>query len=170
MLTAPCRMDSRKPRQHPRPARFGNRRNPARQRIHRRNRRILRPDQRRRKQHYVRPFGEKPRREARHRHRQPLKLRRFARRQQNRHRRLPTSSPSARYSPIRRGDIVAVHPIRRGTAEAIEVVAHGDKTSAIIGRRISGIKWYEGCHIAAVVRANRRNHYGTPYRNRHPRR
>ncbi|WP_240664889.1 Trk system potassium transporter TrkA, partial [Neisseria meningitidis] len=55
---------------------------------------------------------------------------------------------------IRRGDIVAVHPIRRGTAEAIEVVAHGDKkTSAIIGRRISGIKWPEGCHIAAVVRA-----------------
>ena len=54
---------------------------------------------------------------------------------------------------IRRGDIVAVHPLRRGTAEAIEVVVHGDKnTSAIVGRRISGIKWPNDCHIAAIVR------------------
>ena len=54
---------------------------------------------------------------------------------------------------IRRGDIVAVHPLRRGTAEAIEVVVHGDKnTSAIVGRRISGIKWPSDCHIAAIVR------------------
>ena len=28
---------------------------------------------------------------------------------------------------IRRGDIVAVHSLRRGAAEAIEVIAHGDK-------------------------------------------
>ena len=55
---------------------------------------------------------------------------------------------------IRRGDIVAVHPLRRGTAEAIEVVVHGDKnTSAIVGRRISGIKWPGDCYIAAIVRA-----------------
>jgi len=54
---------------------------------------------------------------------------------------------------IRRGDIVAVHPLRRGTAEAIEVVVHGDKnTSAIVGRRISGIKWPSDCYIAAIVR------------------
>ena len=40
---------------------------------------------------------------------------------------------------IRRGDIVAVHPLRRGTA--------------IVGRRISGIKWPGDCYIAAIVRA-----------------
>lgn len=45
-------------------------------------------------------------------------------------------------------------PSRRGTAEAIEVVVHGDKnTSAIVGRRISGIKWPGDCYIAAIVRA-----------------
>lgn len=54
---------------------------------------------------------------------------------------------------IRRGDVVAVHPLRRGTAEAIEVVAHGDQnTSAIVGRKISDIKWPAGCHFAALVR------------------
>lgn len=43
--------------------------------------------------------------------------------------------------------------LRRGTAEAIEVVVHGDKnTSAIVGRRISGIKWPSDCYIAAIVR------------------
>ncbi|ASK28237.1 Trk system potassium transporter TrkA [Neisseria chenwenguii] len=54
---------------------------------------------------------------------------------------------------IRRGDIAAVHPLRRGTAEAIEVIVHGDKrTSAIVGRRIKDIQWPEGCHFAALVR------------------
>ncbi|OSI35663.1 Trk system potassium transporter TrkA [Neisseria dumasiana] len=56
---------------------------------------------------------------------------------------------------IRRGDVVAVHPLRRGTAEAIEVVVHGDKhTSALVGRRVSEIKWPQGCHFAALVRDN----------------
>ena len=56
---------------------------------------------------------------------------------------------------IRRGDVVAVHPLRRGTAEAIEVVVHGDKhTSALVGRRVSEIKWPQGCHFAALVRGN----------------
>ena len=54
---------------------------------------------------------------------------------------------------IRRGDVVAVHPLRRGTAEAIEVVAHGDpQTSALVGRRVSEVKWPQGCHFAALVR------------------
>ncbi|SUA36595.1 potassium transporter peripheral membrane protein [Neisseria zoodegmatis] len=54
---------------------------------------------------------------------------------------------------IRRGDVVAVHPLRRGTAEAIEVVVHGDKhTSALVGRRVSEVKWPPGCHFAALVR------------------
>ena len=56
---------------------------------------------------------------------------------------------------IRRGDVVAVHPLRRGTAEAIEVVVHGDvKTSALVGRRVSEIDWPQGCHFAALVREN----------------
>ncbi|MCF7529283.1 Trk system potassium transporter TrkA [Neisseria lisongii] len=56
---------------------------------------------------------------------------------------------------IRRGDVVAVHPLRRGTAEAIEVIVHGDKhTSAIVGRRIMDIQWPAGCHFAALVREN----------------
>ena len=54
---------------------------------------------------------------------------------------------------IRRGDVVAVHPLRRGTAEAIEVIVHGDEnTSAIVGRKISDVNWPTGCHFAALVR------------------
>ncbi|WP_066076883.1 Trk system potassium transporter TrkA [Bergeriella denitrificans] len=56
---------------------------------------------------------------------------------------------------VRRGDVVAVHPLRRGTAEAIEVIVHGDKnTSAIIGRRICDVQWPQGCHFAALVRGS----------------
>ncbi|SSY80432.1 Trk system potassium transporter TrkA [Alysiella crassa] len=54
---------------------------------------------------------------------------------------------------VRRGDIAAVYPLRRGAAEAIEVVVHGDeKTSVLVGRKISDIKFPTGCHIAAIVR------------------
>lgn len=54
---------------------------------------------------------------------------------------------------IRRGDIVSVHALRRGTAEAIEVVAHGDqKTSRVVGRRLSEIKLPPGTTIGSIVR------------------
>ncbi|MEZ5537247.1 MAG: Trk system potassium transporter TrkA [Thiolinea sp.] len=54
---------------------------------------------------------------------------------------------------IRRGDIVAVHSLRRGAAEAIEVVAHGDKkTSRVVGRRISEVKLPPSTIIGALVR------------------
>ncbi|MDO4998585.1 MAG: Trk system potassium transporter TrkA [Neisseria sp.] len=54
---------------------------------------------------------------------------------------------------IRQGDVVAVHPLRRGNAEAVEVVVHGTKeTSALVGRKVSEVKWPQGCHIAALVR------------------
>ena len=54
---------------------------------------------------------------------------------------------------VRRGDIAAVYPLRRGAAEAIEVVIHGDeKTSALVGRKISKIKFPSGCYVAAIVR------------------
>ena len=54
---------------------------------------------------------------------------------------------------IRRGDIVAVHSLRRGAAEAIEVVAHGDKkTSRVVGRKISEVKLPPSTTIGALVR------------------
>ena len=56
---------------------------------------------------------------------------------------------------IRQGDVVAVHPLRRGHAEAVEVVVHGTReTSALVGRRVSEVKWPSGCHFAALVRGS----------------
>jgi trk system potassium uptake protein TrkA len=54
---------------------------------------------------------------------------------------------------IRRGDVVAVHALRRGSAEAIEAIAHGDKTSSrVVGRPIEEINLPEGARISAIVR------------------
>ncbi|SEA97187.1 MAG: Trk system potassium transporter TrkA [Candidatus Thiothrix putei] len=54
---------------------------------------------------------------------------------------------------IRRGDIVAVHALRRGSAEAIEVVVHGNyKTSRVVGRRLDEIKLPPSTTIGALVR------------------
>ena len=56
---------------------------------------------------------------------------------------------------IRRGDVEAVHPLRGGNSEAIEIVVHGDKdTSKLVGRRVSAVRWPNGCHVAAVVRGD----------------
>ncbi len=54
---------------------------------------------------------------------------------------------------VRRGDIVNVHSLRRGAAEAIEVVARGDrKTSKVVGRRLEEIDLPVGTTIGAIVR------------------
>jgi trk system potassium uptake protein TrkA len=54
---------------------------------------------------------------------------------------------------IRRGDIVNVHSLRRGAAEAIEIIAHGDKsTSKIVGKAIENIDLPAGTTIGALVR------------------
>ncbi|QKX16655.1 Trk system potassium transporter TrkA [Microbulbifer sp. YPW1] len=54
---------------------------------------------------------------------------------------------------VRRGDMVNVHQLRRGAAEAIEVIAHGDKrTSKVVGRKIEDIDLPEGAAIGAIVR------------------
>lgn len=54
---------------------------------------------------------------------------------------------------IRRGDIVAVHSLRRGAAEALEAIAHGDKSSSmVVGRRIDEIDLPQGTSIGAIVR------------------
>jgi trk system potassium uptake protein TrkA len=54
---------------------------------------------------------------------------------------------------VRRGDVVRVHSLRRGAAEALEVIAHGDKTnSKVVGRRIDEIELPRGVTIGAIVR------------------
>ncbi|WP_415033009.1 Trk system potassium transporter TrkA [Azonexus sp.] len=54
---------------------------------------------------------------------------------------------------VRQADVAVVHSLRRGAAEALEIVAHGDrKTSKVVGRRIDEIDWPHGVTIAAVVR------------------
>ncbi|MFA5370448.1 MAG: Trk system potassium transporter TrkA [Sideroxydans sp.] len=53
----------------------------------------------------------------------------------------------------RQGDVAAVHSLRRGAAEALEVIAHGDRDSSqVVGRRIEEIKLPKGATIGAVVR------------------
>lgn len=54
---------------------------------------------------------------------------------------------------VRQGDIAAVHSLRRGAAEALEVVAHGDRNSSrVVGRRIEEIDLPKGATIGAIVR------------------
>ena len=54
---------------------------------------------------------------------------------------------------IRKGDVVVVHSLRRGAAEAIEAIAHGDKTtSLVVGRSIEEIPLPPGTSIGAIVR------------------
>ena len=54
---------------------------------------------------------------------------------------------------VRRGDVAAVHSLRRGAAEALEVIAHGDRESSqVVGRRMDEIKLPKGATIGALVR------------------
>ena len=54
---------------------------------------------------------------------------------------------------IRRGDVVTVHSLRQGAAEAIEIVAHGDrKTSQVVGRRLDELKLPESATVGALMR------------------
>ncbi|MDP2761826.1 MAG: Trk system potassium transporter TrkA [Sideroxyarcus sp.] len=54
---------------------------------------------------------------------------------------------------VRRGDVAAVHSLRRGAAEALELIAHGDRDSSqVVGRRIDEIKLPKGATIGALVR------------------
>jgi trk system potassium uptake protein TrkA len=62
---------------------------------------------------------------------------------------------------VRRGDCAAVHSLRRGAAEALEIIAHGDrKSSKVVGRRIEEIDLPKGATIGAIVR--RRDGHATP--------
>lgn len=54
---------------------------------------------------------------------------------------------------VRHGDVAAVHSLRRGAAEALELVAHGDRQSSkVVGRRIDEIDLPQGATIGAMVR------------------
>ena len=54
---------------------------------------------------------------------------------------------------VRRGDVVAVHSVRRGRAEALELIAHGDrKTSRVVGKRIREIDLPPGASIVGLIR------------------
>ena len=49
--------------------------------------------------------------------------------------------------------MAAVHSLRRGAAEALELIAHGDRQSSkVVGRRIDEIELPEGATIGAMVR------------------
>ncbi|MDR0528094.1 MAG: Trk system potassium transporter TrkA [Zoogloeaceae bacterium] len=54
---------------------------------------------------------------------------------------------------VRKGDVAAVHSLRRGAAEALEMVAHGEKSnSRVVGRKVGEIDWPPGVTVAAMVR------------------
>jgi trk system potassium uptake protein TrkA len=54
---------------------------------------------------------------------------------------------------VRQGDVAAVHSLRRGAAEALELVAHGDRNSSrVVERRIEEIDLPKGATIGAIVR------------------
>ncbi|MEM1243304.1 MAG: Trk system potassium transporter TrkA [Pseudomonadota bacterium] len=54
---------------------------------------------------------------------------------------------------LRKGDVVNVYSLRRGAAEAIEIVAHGDrKTSNVVGCKLNEIKLPKSALVCAVKR------------------
>ncbi len=54
---------------------------------------------------------------------------------------------------VRKGDIVNVHSLRRGAAEALEAIAHGDRSSSrVVGKAVEDIDLPAGTTIGAIVR------------------
>ena len=54
---------------------------------------------------------------------------------------------------VRQGDVQAVHSLRRGVAEALEIVARGDrKSSRVVGRKVSDLALPRDVHIGLIVR------------------
>ncbi|WP_430009427.1 Trk system potassium transporter TrkA [Methylophaga lonarensis] len=54
---------------------------------------------------------------------------------------------------VRRGDVVTVHSLRQGAAEAIEIVAHGDKqTSQVVGRTLDELRLPASATVGALLR------------------
>lgn len=62
---------------------------------------------------------------------------------------------SALLGHVRKGDIPNVVTLRHGSAEALEIVAHGDPTnSQVIGRKIGELKLPNSAIIGAILRGN----------------
>ncbi|TXT24891.1 MAG: trk system potassium uptake protein TrkA [Gallionellaceae bacterium] len=56
---------------------------------------------------------------------------------------------------VRQGDVAVVHSLRRGAAEALELVAHGDRESSkVVGRRLDEVELPKGATIGAIVRGD----------------
>ena len=54
---------------------------------------------------------------------------------------------------IRKGDVVQVHSLHSGTAEAIEIIIHGnERSSLVVNRRVCDIDMPRGTLITAIVR------------------
>ncbi|HSV57636.1 MAG TPA: Trk system potassium transporter TrkA [Variovorax sp.] len=54
---------------------------------------------------------------------------------------------------VRQGDVQAVHSLRRGVAEALEIVARGDrKTSRVVGRSVTELKLPKGAQVGLIMR------------------
>lgn len=54
---------------------------------------------------------------------------------------------------VRRGDVQAVHSLRRGVAEALEIVARGDrKSSRVVGRKVGELQLPHEVHMGLIVR------------------
>ncbi|MGN1056003.1 MAG: Trk system potassium transporter TrkA [Comamonas sp.] len=54
---------------------------------------------------------------------------------------------------VRKGDVQAVHSLRRGVAEALEIVARGDrKSSKVVGRKVDELKLPPEVHIGLIIR------------------
>ena len=54
---------------------------------------------------------------------------------------------------VRQGDVQAVHSLRRGVAEALEIVARGDrKSSKVVGRKVSELQLPRDVHMGLIVR------------------
>jgi len=65
------------------------------------------------------------------------------------------ATTSSLLSHVRRADVARAHSLRRRPAQAIEALAHGDRThSKVVGRRISEINLPSGTTIGAIVRNN----------------
>jgi len=74
------------------------------------------------------------------------------------------STIGALLAHVRRGDCVAAHSLRRGAAEALELIAHGDrKSSRVIGRPIGELQLPRGITIGAIAR--QREHAGSTAQN-----
>jgi len=54
---------------------------------------------------------------------------------------------------VRQGDVQAVHSLRRGVAEALEIVARGDrKSSRVVGRKVGDLQLPHDVHMGLIVR------------------